>query len=79
MEQTVNEIRYGDGRVLIEHGEYVFLAVFVQGEATEELHGKMQHVIEEMEMEHFHGLADWSCDVGDLKGISGWLDRMLED
>jgi len=74
VEQTVNEIRYGDGRILIEHGEYVFLSVFVQGEATEELHGRMQHVIEEMEMEHFHGLADWSGDVSDLKGISKWLD-----
>jgi hypothetical protein len=66
-EGSVNEIRYGDYRVLLEHGKYVFLAVSAKGEDAKPTIASMKDTIQAIETRFKDVLEMWDGDVNPLK------------
>jgi hypothetical protein len=77
--EEVNEVKFGKGKVLVDHGELVYLAVFIRGEGGEGLRARMREVVEEVELEQFRYLSRWDGDPSSLKGIGGYLDCLISD
>jgi len=78
-EKSVSEIAYGDSRVLVEHGKYIYLAAAVTGEiGLRDMHAKMKTAVEGIE-ETFEGmLKDWNGETKPLKGAKHFLKPLLE-
>jgi hypothetical protein len=63
---AVNEIRYGEYRVLIEHGKYIFIAVSAKGQEEEEVTEAMRTAIQAIEDRFADLLEEWDGDTSSL-------------
>jgi len=56
---AIKEFMYEDLRIAIERGEKIFLAVFIEGYATESLRKKMKEIVTGIETKYKSELASW--------------------
>ena len=73
----VNEISYGEKKVLIEHGRYVFLAAVIEGQGSKDMHEKMRATLVSIEGELGPVLARWDGNKNSLRGVKKWLRALI--
>jgi hypothetical protein len=78
-ERNVKEISYGEKKILIEHGSYIFLATVIRGHGTSELHESMKNAVENIEREYGEVLKDWIGETSVLKDAKKWLKALIEE
>ena len=60
----IDEIKYGDAKILLEHGKYVYLAAVVKElKDTEKLHERMSKLIKAIEARTEDTLSTWDGQV----------------
>jgi hypothetical protein len=78
-DSNVNEISYGDKKILIEHGKYVFLATVIRGHGTSEMHETMKNAVLNIEREYEEVLKDWTGETSTMKDAKTWLKALIEE
>jgi hypothetical protein len=56
---AIKEFLYEDLKIAVERGQRIYLAVFIEGYATERLRRMMKAIVTEMEMKYSSELAHW--------------------
>jgi len=75
--KAVNEIAYGDNKILLEHGKYIYIAAVVTGENVKEMHGKMRTAVQNIEVEYATVLKGWEGDAKALAGAKKWVQTLI--
>ncbi len=75
----LNEFKVGDNQVIIEHGQYLFMAVVYGGPGSRKLHKVVQNAIEEIEEIFSDRLEYWDGDIKQVAGIKKYLQKLLPE
>ena len=73
--RDLHQMDFGDYRILIERGTYVFLAVVYSGRESAAIHRKVRSVIDRVETEFGTTLATWD---GDMEQVMGARDLIRD-
>jgi hypothetical protein len=73
----VDEISYGNNKILIEHGRYIFMSAVIEGQGSVQLHERMKIAVHNIELESEAMLKEWSGDARDLKDAKKWLKAVI--
>jgi len=73
----INEISYGQNKILIEHGKHIVVAAVVAGEGTRRMHDEMHATVHNIEAECSSVLEKWSGDAKDLKESKKWVQKLV--
>lgn len=74
----LKEMELGDKKVLIEHGEYTYIAAVFKGGATR-LAPKLKSTLVELETEFIDVLEDWDGEIEALEGVEVYLERLVKN
>jgi len=74
----LEEMKYGDLKIVIERGKRVYLAVFISGYVTDELKGLMKGILDKVDAEMGALLASWDGTVKVLDGLKVHLDGLIK-
>lgn len=72
-EYTLEELKLGENNILLERGEYTYLAVIFSGRGTKKLRVKTIKLLKNIEKKYSEPLRNWFGDMDKFKGI----DKML--
>jgi parallel beta-helix repeat protein len=67
----------GDKKVLIEHGQYTYVAAVFKG-GTRRLVPKVRSTLVELETQFIDILEDWDGEVGSLDGVDVYLEGLMK-
>ena len=65
----LNRLEFGGNKIVVERGEYVYMAVVYEGELSEEEIQDIRDVIERIEDKFGEQLKEWDGDRKELRGI----------
>ncbi len=74
----LNQIRYGEQNIVIEHGDGFYLAIVISGDCSDPIHAKMCDIVGEIENKFAEQLKNWDGERSTRNGLLGNLDRALE-
>lgn len=66
--RDLHQLDFGDYRILIERGKYVFLAIVYSGKESTAIHKKVRAVIDRIESEFGAALENWDGDMEEVVG-----------
>jgi hypothetical protein len=75
----VTEFRYEHFKIVLERGERIFLAAFVEGNVPSSLKNKMKLIIEGIEGEHGEDIANWDGESSHLPKFDKYLEDLVSD
>lgn len=77
-EADLEELRFGDQRVVMIRGAHSVLAAVVQGRYLNGLPRKLRHAVDEFEQSYGHVLADWNGNLALLPQADAIAARFLK-
>gem|GEM_PF-313686 len=75
----INEISYGQNKILIEHGKHLFMAAVVSGMGTRAMHGQMRASVQSIERDCARVLEKWSGNAREFRESKKWIKALLEE
>jgi hypothetical protein len=79
-EKELDEIQYGNQRIVIQSGQVVYLAVLIDGIEPEGLHARLHDFAAELRVRYERPLRDYSGDPATLpNNLQPKLDRLVAD
>jgi hypothetical protein len=75
----LNEFKVGDNQVIIEHGQFIFMAVVFSGPGSRTLHKEINQTIGVIEEDYGEKLEYWDGDVKQIEGLKDYLDPLLPE
>ena len=76
---NLNTLHYGDFKILIEHGEFAYLAMVMKGEETPKLRKSLKDSIATLHRKYGPILEDWSGNSDDLTGANKEVKALITD
>jgi hypothetical protein len=77
---VINEIKYGDAKILLEHGDFVYLATVVKDlKDTDRLHERMAQLIRAIETRTRESLEKWDGQLEALSEAKGMTKLIFTD
>ncbi|MEM2900455.1 MAG: PQQ-binding-like beta-propeller repeat protein [Thermoplasmata archaeon] len=76
--EELNELKYGATKILIERGQYIYIAVVISGESDEEFRSQIRSMLRNIESEYEVILSEWDGDVSRFKGIASHLSSLTD-
>ncbi|UCC93621.1 MAG: hypothetical protein JSW25_02870, partial [Thermoplasmata archaeon] len=73
----VGRLDYGENRILVERGNYVFLAAIIFGEEQESLREAMRDAISRIEGSYAGVIEHWSGDQTQLSGVGAFVAPLI--
>jgi hypothetical protein len=73
----LEEMKYGDLKIVIERGQRVYLAVFLSGYVTEELKTDLKLIIQKVDTDMGGVLDSWDGTVKMLDGLKVYLEKLI--
>ncbi len=73
----VGRLDYGENRILVERGNYVFLATIIFGEEQESLREAMRDALNRIEGSYAGVIERWSGDQTQLSGVGAFVAPLL--
>jgi hypothetical protein len=73
----LKELELGDKKVLIEHGQYTYIAAVFKGNAKRVV-PKLQSTITELETEFIHNLEEWDGEIEAFNGVDDILSDLIK-
>jgi|GEM_PF-2994255 len=64
---NLNELKYGDLKILIEYGQYAYIAVVVSGEPPKTLRPRMKEILKILHVKYYHTLPQWDGNVAKVR------------
>jgi hypothetical protein len=78
-DKHLDEIQYGNQRIVIQSGQVVYLAVLVQGVEPEGFRARLHDFVSELDVRHARSLREYSGDPETLPDLQPGLDRLVSD
>lgn len=76
-EKELDEIQYGDQRIIIQSGRYAYLAVVINGIESEGFRAKLHDFVSELHVEHGIALRDYNGDAATLPDLPPKLTALI--
>jgi hypothetical protein len=73
----LDQMQYGDLKITLEHGKYVYLAAFISGYVTDKLKSEMKQVLDRVETGYEPVLRSWDGMLATVEGTGALLDGLL--
>jgi hypothetical protein len=73
----LDEMKYGDLKIAIEHGKTVYLAAFISGYVTDKLKADMNEVLKRVEASYEPVLRSWDGMMVSVEGSGAFLDELI--
>ena len=65
----LNELRYGNTKILIQRGAYLTMALVLTGQESKDLWRSMERLIQEIEAKYTKVLSKWDGDQDKMWGV----------
>jgi tetratricopeptide (TPR) repeat protein len=65
----LNELRYGNTKILIQRGKYLTVALVITGQESKNLWKSMEHLIQDIEAKYSKVLSKWDGDQDKMWGV----------
>ena len=78
-DKELDEILYGDRRIIVQSGRLVYLAVVITGIAPEGLHAKLRDFVSDLHLKYDKSLRDYSGDPSHLPNLQPRLMRLVAE
>lgn len=75
-DEGLDEIQYGDERIVIQSGQHVYLAVVTTGVEPEWFRGRLRTFVSELHIQHTPALRDYSGDPATLPDLPPMLAHL---
>ncbi len=75
----LGRLEYRNKKVLLEHGDFVFLAGVVSGEEHPRMKGDLNRILDAVESEFSDILRDWDGDLDSVSGTGEVLGRLMKN
>jgi hypothetical protein len=79
VDKDLDEIQYGNQRVVIQSGQVVYLAVLIQGIEPEGFRTQLHDFVSELHIRYARPLRDYTGDPATLPDVQPKLDRLVAD
>jgi len=76
-QRELDELSYGDLKIVIERGKRVYLASFLSGYVTDKLKADMKGILQKVETELGATLESWDGTVKMLEGLDKHLEKLI--
>ncbi|MBI5052536.1 MAG: hypothetical protein HZC38_08835 [Chloroflexi bacterium] len=76
-EKELDEVQYGDQRIIIQSGQHAYLAVVINGIESEGFRAKLHDFISELHVEHGIALRDYNGDAATLPDLPPKLTALV--
>jgi len=76
-EKELDEVQYGDQRIIIQSGQYAYLAVVINGVESEGFRAKLHDFISDLHVEHGIALRDYKGDAATLPDLPPKLTALV--
>lgn len=74
----LGRLEYGDMKIIIEHGENLFLTAVFKGSEHADMKGQLKRTVAEVEKEHGRTLAEWSGRMEDVVPVQDAISLLAE-
>lgn len=74
----LSEVSFGELKISICSGQHVILATVVRGKKPADILEEMKAAVHEMEEKHGLALRDWKGEVGAVRFVDTYLEKLLE-
>jgi uncharacterized repeat protein (TIGR01451 family) len=74
----LDELSFGEHKILLVKGKYAALAAFVSGSKKESMSNQMKVALSEVERKHGHVLEDWDGTVERLAGMNTVMEKLID-
>jgi beta-lactamase class D len=75
---SLNELRYGNTKILIQRGAYLTMALVITGTESKDLWQRMQNLVLEIEAKYTKVLARWDGDMDKLWGVRKMFETGIQ-
>lgn len=75
---SLDEMKYGDMKILIERGIFAYLSVVISGNVTEKLKDDLKEVLRNVERKYATILEAWDGDNRKLKNMKHEIKKLIE-
>ena len=72
-EQELREVEFGDERIIIQSGQYVYAAAVIKGIEPTGFHAQLQELVSELHIDHKPELRDYAGDPDTIPDLSSRL------
>jgi predicted ATPase len=72
----LGKLEYEDTKILIEHGDRLFIAGVIRGDEHPDMRKHIKTVVEEIEKDYKNVLVDWDGDLAKVKGLRRYLTTL---
>ncbi|MFA5313237.1 MAG: hypothetical protein WC375_08000, partial [Methanomassiliicoccales archaeon] len=69
---------FGEKKVMVEKGDFIYIAVVLNGKRTESIPPRMQKVLEDIDKEYGIQLIAWDGDLESLRGVRDMTRPLFE-
>jgi len=73
---SLKEFQYEDLKIAVERGNRIYLAVFLNGYATDKLRNEMKEIVSDIEQKYDRKLADWDGRITQLDFVDAAVARL---
>lgn len=78
-DESLDEVQYGDERIVIQNGQYVFLAAVTTGVEPEWFRARLRSFVSELHIQHAPALRDYTGDPATLPDLPPMLAALSTD
>jgi hypothetical protein len=78
-DKELDEIQYGNQRIIIQSGQIVYLAVLIQGIEPDGFRAKLHDFVSDLHVRHARALREYAGDPSTLPDLQPKLDRLVAD
>ncbi len=78
-EKELDEITYGDQRIIIQGGRTVYLATVITGTEPEGYRAKLHQFVSELHVQHNKALQNFSGDTDELPDLDPDINRLINE
>ncbi|GAB4527960.1 MAG: hypothetical protein Fur0018_13830 [Anaerolineales bacterium] len=75
----LDEVQYGDERIIVQSGRYAYLAVVVEGVEPEGFRARLRQFVSELHVRHGEVLRDFEGDPATLPNLQALLAQLVLD
>ncbi len=74
----LGRLEYGDMKILIEHGEQIYLAAVIKGKEHPDMKRALAKTVRDIENDDSLPMDDWSGDMDEMKGIQERISKLSD-
>lgn len=76
--QELREVEFGDERIIIQSGQYVYAAAVIKGIESTGFHARLQELVSELHIQHKPQLRDYRGDPATLPALTPQLETFAQ-